>query len=64
MAPVRRIVTELGEERRCSGCGEFWPIDGEFWYFDPRGQVLGRCKACWSERPRIDGRRTFTPLHG
>jgi hypothetical protein len=41
---------ELGTVRYCRGCGETWPLDDEFWYFDKRGHVLGRCRACWSER--------------
>lgn len=52
------IVTELGEERLCPVCLEFWPMDEEFWYFlterkGPRKgerRVMGRCKACWSDR--------------
>lgn len=44
--------TELGLERLCRGCDEFWPVDDEFWYFDRKGNVLGRCKACWAERNR------------
>ena len=59
--PASRILTELGIERRCSGCGEYWPLDREFWYMD-HGKVLGRCRACWSERPRVNGRRVFPPM--
>lgn len=39
-------------ERLCRKCGEEWPRDGGFWYFDAKGQVMGHCKACWSERRR------------
>lgn len=42
----------LGVVRLCRGCGETWPKDGEFWYFDRHDRVLGRCRACWSERNR------------
>jgi hypothetical protein len=53
--------TELGTERLCAGCLEWWPEDEDFWYYQ-RGRILGRCRACWSER-RIEGRkRTFLPL--
>ena len=44
--------TELGIERWCFRCHEWWPEDGEFWYFDTRGNVMGPCKACWQERKR------------
>lgn len=44
----------LGLVRLCRGCGEEWPKDEEFWYFDRDGRVLGRCRACWSERRRGD----------
>lgn len=62
--PAPIIVTELGTERLCRGCGEFWPVDEEFWYFTTdrygKSRVMGRCRACWSERSRIQGRR----VHG
>jgi hypothetical protein len=59
--------TELGLERRCSGCAQrgepdpYWPVDEEFWYM-VNGKPLGRCRACWSERPRVDGVRRFQPM--
>lgn len=62
MTPRNEIVTELGVERLCRGCGEFWPRDDTFWYFDPRHphRVMGRCRACWSERVRDEhGRARF-----
>lgn len=44
----------LGVVRLCRGCGETWPKDQEFWYFRKaelhKGEVLGHCRACWSER--------------
>jgi hypothetical protein len=54
----------LGEVRLCRGCGETWPLDSEFYWFDRNGKPLGRCKACWSERVRDEqGRAHFvTPL--
>lgn len=62
MKPAERIVTELGTERLCRGCGEHWPEDPEFWFYSG-GKVLGRCRACWSERTIVDGRRqAFRPL--
>lgn len=26
------IETELGKEKLCKHCGEYWPIDSEFWF--------------------------------
>lgn len=48
---VPTIDTELGTERLCRGCGEFWPLDETFWYFQ-RGKVMGNCRACWADRSR------------
>jgi hypothetical protein len=46
-APLK-AVTELGEEKRCRSCGEFWPADCEF--FNPmpssRDGLTPRCIAC------------------
>lgn len=61
MTRTERDDPELGTVRLCRGCGEWWPRDEEFWFIYD-GQVMGRCRACWSERRRIDGRRVFVPL--
>ena len=50
--PREREDPELGRVRLCLRCAEWWPLDGEFWYFDRKGYVMGHCKACWSERRR------------
>lgn len=57
MTPL--TTTELGVERRCNGCGEWWPLDGEFFHRNPKGigGYLGTCRACFSERR---GRRDMT----
>lgn len=66
MSTLERIDPILGLVRLCRGCGEEWPADTEFFYFaaDRHGKlrVLGRCRACWSERPRADAKRTFAPM--
>lgn len=47
------INTELGTERLCSSCGEYYPFDGEF--FNKNGfrqgvqQWTSKCKACYAE---------------
>jgi hypothetical protein len=49
---AERIDPELGRVRLCGRCQEEWPRDREFWFFKANGNVLGYCKACWSERRR------------
>ena len=49
---AQRIDPELGLVRLCGRCQEEWPRDREFWFFKADGNVLGYCKACWSERRR------------
>ena len=45
------IHTELGLEKSCGRCDDFWPADEEF--FHKRGEGLhSYCKACVSERCR------------
>jgi hypothetical protein len=46
-APMK-VITELGNEKRCRVCGEYWPTDHEF--FEPmrssRDGLTQRCIAC------------------
>ena len=52
---MTRDDPELGTLRRCSRCGEEWPQDEEFFYFQVRrGKRVcsSWCKACWYERAR------------
>ena len=44
---------ELGTVRLCRGCGEEWPKDDDFYYFNAQGKVLGHCRACWAEQRRM-----------
>lgn len=54
---------ELGLVRLCRCCGETWPKDGEFWYFDRAGKIMGHCRACWSERNRDQwGKRKYAAM--
>jgi hypothetical protein len=50
--PPQVIETELGLERQCIHCAEWWPLDGEFYYRNPNGHrgFEGICRACKSER--------------
>ncbi|BEH14293.1 hypothetical protein [Marinobacter shengliensis] len=49
MAP-KTITTELGTERRCTKCGDYWPDDAEFFY-TRRGRSHQPCKACYAQLP-------------
>lgn len=44
-------VGELGAERCCSRCREWWPADGEFFYTSSgtRDGLHDWCKACYRE---------------
>ena len=54
---LERDTEDLGVVRLCRKCNEEWPVDGDFWYFDARGKVMGHCKACWSDRDRTKYKR-------
>ena len=67
MRTLDREDPELGTVRLCRGCGEEWPKDPEFWYFQVnrhgKPDVMGRFRACWSERSRDEyGRRTHREM--
>lgn len=49
-------ITELGRERCCSRCGEWWPDDREFYYMS-RGKTVPPCKACYAELPSVLAKR-------
>lgn len=51
-----RKMTEIGPERRCSKCLEYWPDDAEFFYTKKR-KTQQPCKACYSELPSRQARR-------
>ena len=51
------IETELGREKLCKHCQEYWPVDSEFWYMIKDtlkdGTVVQRpdsaCKGCYDK---------------
>ena len=57
---MRTIVTELGEEKRCTRCGDYWPADGEFFGHQPnnRNGLSSQCRACLAESRRESRQRT------
>ena len=54
------IETELGKEKLCIECQEYWPLDEEFWWTrknksikDPNGvRYEAACKCCYNVRYR------------
>lgn len=44
--------TELGEEVKCAKCGDFWPSDPEFFYFQG-GKPHSWCKACYRSDEKV-----------
>lgn len=54
---VKRVInTELGTERRCTKCNEYWPEDSEFFY-SSNGKIQQPCKACYCELPSRKARK-------
>lgn len=47
-----RVRTELGEEKRCLACCEFWPADEEFFAGQRTAKdgLSSRCLACIREK--------------
>ena len=56
----RFIETELGREKLCIECQEYWPLDDEFWFCRKVKLLSGAtskryeaaCKCCYSVRYR------------
>lgn len=55
MAPKTK-TTELGTERLCTKCDEYWPDDAEFFY-TKNGKTQQPCKACYVQLPSRAARR-------
>lgn len=47
-----KVVTELGHEKQCRACGEYWPADTEFFEARKaaRDRLSVRCIACSKEK--------------
>lgn len=62
-AKPRYIFTDLGKEKLCKHCQEYWPVDSEFWFMVKAklkdGSVVLRpdsaCKGCYDNayRPNL-----------
>ncbi len=55
MTAPRLRSSEIGPERYCYGCREWWPDDAEFWYVQPLGTSV--CRACQRASHRLARRR-------
>lgn len=67
MSIARRIETELGTERRCTRCKEYWPEDREFFYTSKRinratVDIQQPCKACFDEMKRVSRKKNKSKL--
>jgi hypothetical protein len=56
------METELGLERLCTKCGDYWPEDREFWFIGNRKNqnkpcIQQPCKACYYELPSVVAKR-------
>ncbi len=47
-----KTLTELGVEKKCISCKEYWPSDGEFFAVmaTSRDGLSPRCRACIKEK--------------
>ncbi|AXY60210.1 hypothetical protein CDG61_09335 [Acinetobacter sp. WCHAc010052] len=68
------IETESGREKLCIQCGDYWPLDDEFWFSRnvklPDGKISMRyvsaCKSCYDIRyrpGRIKGKNNIRSKH-
>lgn len=63
------IETELGLEKQCIGCGEYYPASKEFFY--GRGYIKkdgtpgleANCKDCYKQRFKPWVKRTYDVAH-
>lgn len=47
-----KLETELGLEKQCTRCHDFWPADAEFFYAagSAKDGLMSECKACFAEK--------------
>ena len=46
------MATELGHEKRCPRCRDFWPATSEFFYPISKERLHSYCIACFNERKK------------
>jgi hypothetical protein len=46
------VLTDIGQEKRCITCGEYWPADQEFFMSMKKSpdRLSTRCLACIKEK--------------
>lgn len=63
------IETELGIEKKCIHCGEYYPATKEFFYGtgqfkkDGTAYLEGNCKACYKEKFKPWVKRSYDVSH-
>lgn len=40
---------ELGEQKRCPRCLDWWPVEDDFYKRRPNGRPQSWCRACYNE---------------
>lgn len=53
-APIE--ITEIGPQKLCTKCDEWWPNDAEFFYLS-KGRTIQPCKACYEQLPSVIAKR-------
>lgn len=59
----KRIKTELGVEKQCTCCGEFYPIHKDFFYRNGKDrfgaqQYVAQCKDCYITNYKPERRKS------
>lgn len=52
----RIVMTDIGPQKLCTKCDEFWPDDSEFFYLR-YGRTTTPCKACYEAMPSVIAKR-------
>jgi hypothetical protein len=57
---------EVGLQKQCAHCLDWWPCDAEFFYRDNarKDGLNSYCKACWDEIKRRPSKPRALPLRG
>lgn len=68
---TRTIETEIGTEKYCVACREYWPADTEFFALQPnrKDRLSSRCLACirtryWGSRTSIRNSLALVDMQG
>lgn len=50
------VMTDIGPQKLCTKCEEWWPDDAEFFYRSG-GKTIQPCKACYEQLPSVIAKR-------